>query len=331
MDLSHDNDILRPDKEDQLHKFYKAEYEAFLESKRIQEIDISKDDLQEAYLNLSNAYHKTLKKMMKITNIGDSTQYKLIKAQEAIRIQEEKLRAIFDNAIAGIVTLDLNGRFLSYNNNFQKMTEFADININQTIFKQCIYLDDRDIFAEIFENLVKQDIDHFRLQIRLTNRDEYFWSDVSASVIKNTQNQPDSVILVIADINDQVKTQNELVESYGRLKNAQQEIIKLERQTTALAMAVTANHEINQPLMIMKANLDMLNIMLPDELKTDKISRYIQRVDESVERIKRILDQFQKQEQVVFDDYGGNTTMVTFSEISKEYKEGSDSEPTDTE
>ena len=52
---------------------------------------------------------------------------------------------------------------------------------------------------------------------------------------------------------------------------------------------------------------------------------------ESVERIKRILDQFQKSQHIAFDDYGGNTTMVSFSADDKDYQSGSDSFDKDDE
>lgn len=326
MDITHDSESLKLEKDDQLQKFYKTEFEMFLESKNVIDSELSKEELKLSYSDLSNAYYKALKKMMKITNIGDSTQFKLIKAQETLRIQEEKLRAIFDNAIAGIVTLDLNAHFVSFNNNFIKMLNLSEIHLDISTFLDCVYKDDQIVFTERFQNLANyQNIKQFHIQLRLLNQEGYIWSDISASVIHDSEGNTESVILIIADIDEQVKTQLELIESYGKLKSAQDEIIKLERQTTALAMAVTANHEINQPLMIMKANIDMLNIMLPDELKTDKIARYIQRVDESVERIKRILDQFQKSQHIAFDDYGGNTTMVSFSADDKDYQSGSDS------
>ena len=142
-------------------------------------------------------------------------------------------------------------------------------------------------------------------------------------MIHDKEGKPDSIILIIADVDEQIKTQEKLVRSNQQIKDAQEEILKLERQTTALAMAVTANHEINQPLMVMKANLDMLVMMLPPEIQNEKIKRYIQRVDESVERIKVILDQFKKSQKIEFEDYGGNTTMVSFNS-NPDYSEGLD-------
>ncbi|HOQ80886.1 MAG TPA: histidine kinase dimerization/phospho-acceptor domain-containing protein, partial [Candidatus Cloacimonadota bacterium] len=90
-----------------------------------------------------------------------------------------------------------------------------------------------------------------------------------------------------------------------------------------LAMAVTANHEINQPLTVIKANLDMINFCIDSFNVDDKIKKYIQRIDESINSITHILEKFKKPEEVEFNDYGGNTIMVSFNN-NNEYDSGVD-------
>lgn len=315
--------VEKTERDEQLQKFYRNEFDFYLESRQklLEDLDICQ--LKESYDELSKAYYKSLRKMMKITNIGDSTQLKLIKAQETLRLQEEKLRAIFDNAIAGIVTLDLESRFLSYNFNFEAMLNTENYPYFQSRFLDLIDIKDQKFFQEKINSIIEQDISQFRFQIRLKKANEYFWTDVSGSAINDSFGQVESIVLIIADIDEEVRTQNELKESYKKLASAQDEIIKLERRTTALAMAVTANHEINQPLMIMKANLEMLNMVLSDDSKTENVLRYMKRVDESVDRITSILNQFQSTEQVEFEDYGGNTTMVSFNS-NEEFASGAE-------
>lgn len=313
----------KSDRDEQLQKFYRNEFDFYLESRRILSDEQDFTSLKEQYDELSKAYYKSLRKMMKITNIGDSTQLKLIKAQETLRLQEEKLRAIFDNAIAGIVTLNLDRRLLSYNFNFETMLGSDNQHFDDLMFVELVKKEDRILFEEKIDLIIDQEINQFRIQIRLKKNEDFFWTDVSGSAIHDSFGQVESIVLIIADIDEEVKTQNELKESYKKLASAQDEIIKLERRTTALAMAVTANHEINQPLMIMKANLEMLNMVLPEDSKSENIQRYMKRVDESVDRITNILNQFQSTEQVEFEDYGGNTTMVSFNS-NEEYTSGAE-------
>ncbi len=306
-----DNDFdNRVDKDEQLSKFYKKEYEEYLNHLEIlKNDDLSAEELKTYYCKLTNSYYKSIKKMMKITNIGDSTQLKLIKAQEILREQEEKIRAIFDNAVIGLTSIDLDGKILTANSNLQEMLEIDLQTDIKPIMTNFILEDkDKEYFVEKCQEIREDKIDTFRETIQLKGINGVFWSDCSVSAIYNTRNEPESLIVII----EEVKAKLKLEESYKKLKNAQDEILTLERKNTALAMVVTTNHEINQPLMIMRANLEMLEMKLDTlDIKKD-VDKYLNRIDESVERIKLILEKFRSHDNIEFEEYGGNTKMVSF-------------------
>lgn len=310
------------DRDSQLKKFYRNEFELYEESNSLLNNIVSKDTLVKQYKKLVKAYYKNLRMSLKITTIGDSTQNKLLKVQETIRDQEEKLRAIFDNAITSIITLDLNAQLLSYNCNFQQMIDNEEDLIN-TNFYTFLYESDKAIFETLINKIIIRDIKDFRVQARLDVKNNPFWADFSVSTIYDKENNPESIIIIINDIDQQIKTQEKLAESYLQYKKAQEEILKLEKTTTVLAMAVTANHEINQPLTVIKANLDMINLCAESNAVYDKVKKYIQRIDESIDSITQILERFKKTEEIEFNDYGGNTIMVSFNN-NNEYDSGVD-------
>ncbi|HPY96379.1 MAG TPA: PAS domain S-box protein [Candidatus Cloacimonadota bacterium] len=319
---TNDNQPVKLDRDSQLKKFYKNEFELYEESNSLLNNFVSKDTLMKQYKKLVKAYYKNLRMSLKITTIGDSTQNKLLKVQETIRDQKEKLRAIFDNAITSIITLDLNAQLLSYNCNFQQMIDNEEDLIN-TNFYTFLYESDKAIFETLLNKIIIRDIKDFRVQARLVVNNNPLWADFSVSTIYGKENNPESIIIIINDIDQQIKTQEKLAESYLQYKKAQEEILKLEKTTTVLAMAVTANHEINQPLTVIKANLDMINFCLDSFNVDDKIKKYIQRIDESINSITHILEKFKKPEEVEFNDYGGNTIMVSFNN-NNEYDSGVD-------
>lgn len=309
-----DNDDIILEKDEQLSKFYKKEYDEYLNHQVIIN-DESKDfdDLKASYRKLHKTYYKSIKKMMKITNIGDSTQLKLIKAQEILREQEEKIRAVFDNAVIGLSSLSLNGEMITSNTNLSEMLNIDNVDNNSINIKDFIYRpEDIQLFEEKCKEIQEDKIKTFRDKLQLKGRNGVFWSDFSISAIYNTKDIPESLIVIIANIDEEVKAKNELEESYRKLKNAQDEILNLERKNTALAMIVTANHEINQPLMIMKANLEMLEMTLPEDVKCERVQKYMERIDQSLERINLILEKFRSHENIEFEEYGGNTKMVSF-------------------
>ncbi len=104
----------------------------------------------------------------------------------------------------------------------------------------------------------------------------------------------------------------ELAKAYEDLQNAQSEIINLEKKNSAYAMAVTANHEINQPLMVLYGNLDMLFASIPPELLTEKIQNNINRVNISLHNISKILQKFRESRSISFERYTDEVQMVVF-------------------
>ena len=81
-----------------------------------------------------------------------------------------------------------------------------------------------------------------------------------------------------------------LEEANGKLRAAQEEIRQLERRNSVFAMAVTTNHEMNQPLMIIQGNLDMLESDI--DLSQGKAAHHLQRVRESLARINELLARY---------------------------------------
>lgn len=108
-------------------------------------------------------------------------------------------------------------------------------------------------------------------------------------------------------------TLKNLEDSYKKLKQSQEEIIALEKRNSALAMAVTANHELNQPLMILQANLDMFRLSCTVTKMTDKQEKYMQNTQDAIDRITKIINSFKESNNVSFEDYSGETSMAILS------------------
>ncbi len=110
------------------------------------------------------------------------------------------------------------------------------------------------------------------------------------------------------------KINADLKEANRRLMEQGNEMIDLERRNSALAMAVTANHEINQPLMVIQGNLELLVDSLGERNLTEKEEVYLKRLNNSVRRIQKILERYRESNQFVFDFYSNETKMVTINE-----------------
>jgi two-component system cell cycle response regulator len=106
----------------------------------------------------------------------------------------------------------------------------------------------------------------------------------------------------------------ELFRRRQALRESQEQLVELERKNSIMAMAVTANHELNQPLTVLAGYLKMLEDTLPPDTLSDKQQKYIRKIKESVERINGILRKFNKAASIKIENYtmDRNTKMVVF-------------------
>ncbi len=111
-----------------------------------------------------------------------------------------------------------------------------------------------------------------------------------------------------------VEANRKLKESYDKFEEVQQEIIELEKQKSAWAMAVTANHEINQPLMVIRGNMDLMRMKMDRSELPDDYQQYLENIEKSIVRITEILHKFKDQYPIRFTEYSSTTEMVIFDE-----------------
>ncbi len=93
------------------------------------------------------------------------------------------------------------------------------------------------------------------------------------------------------------------------LVSAQNDLRDSERKVTALAMAVTANHQINQPLMVARGSAELL--MMSIDEPTPKQVEHFNKIEDSISHIKVLLDKYCTIDNIDFEDYVQDTPMVT--------------------
>lgn len=88
--------------------------------------------------------------------------------------------------------------------------------------------------------------------------------------------------------------------------------IQEEKINAVIALSVTANHEINQPLMLIQGNLDLLKDSITD--MDDKKIKYLDNMENAVSKIKEILTNFTQKTNISFVNYLNKTKMVKFDD-----------------
>lgn len=96
------------------------------------------------------------------------------------------------------------------------------------------------------------------------------------------------------------------IQAYTKLKETQEKLIEAEQKNAILAMAVTANHEMNQPLMVISSALDLLKI----KINNPEYNTYFDKISNSVEKIESLLAQFKNIKDIHFTHYLDNVNML---------------------
>jgi two-component system cell cycle response regulator len=115
-------------------------------------------------------------------------------------------------------------------------------------------------------------------------------------------------------------TLEKLETSYQNLQKSQQQLIELERKNSILAMAVTANHELNQPLTVIKGYISMIENSIGVQHLNDKQLKYFEKIEQSFDRINIILKNFNETASASLESYNGNLKMFVFDDSKKKKK-----------
>lgn len=87
----------------------------------------------------------------------------------------------------------------------------------------------------------------------------------------------------------------ETEKAYQELKDTQNKILSQEKRNTRLHMAVTANHELNQPLMILKGSTELIHFRFGDQMDTN-VKSLLRDIDRNIDKIDGILTRFRHRE-----------------------------------
>ncbi len=103
-------------------------------------------------------------------------------------------------------------------------------------------------------------------------------------------------ILILADITDKKELELKTIES--------------EKISAIKSLAVTANHQINNPLAVIQTQLDGLDFLLPEEIKSsEKIEKILNNIKKQVDRISFTIAKLSSISQIVEKNYANRSDI----------------------
>lgn len=141
-----------------------------------------------------------------ITIFADISERKAM--EQALRESETRFRSIFENAGAGIVTLDSNGHFLQTNHEFCRMLCYEAEELLQLTVYDITHPEHLEETRDNYQILRPEHISYEKRYRRKTG--EILWGQVSGTWIRNHRHEPQYAIALIQDISERKRAEAEL-------------------------------------------------------------------------------------------------------------------------
>jgi PAS domain S-box-containing protein len=141
--------------------------------------------------------------------VTDVTEQK--QAEEALRASEERWRKLFENSSAGIALIAPDGRYLAINLALQKMLGYTNEELDGITAADLMSVEEHAACEQLRTEVLAGLRQAYRVERRFRRKDGTdIWTDVSAVLMVATGSQSAFFAVVIVDINERKRAEEEL-------------------------------------------------------------------------------------------------------------------------
>lgn len=128
-----------------------------------------------------------------------------------MRTTGHPLHNAFVSAVHGIAFVALDGRILRVNPAFRAITGYSSNELRRMTIQDVIHPDDRDADDYNALRLLSADVPAYQAVKRFLRRaDESFWVQLSMSLVRDADGEPDYFIAQVHDISERIRSEQEL-------------------------------------------------------------------------------------------------------------------------
>jgi diguanylate cyclase (GGDEF)-like protein/PAS domain S-box-containing protein len=180
------------------------------------------------------------------------------RAESALAESQARLKAIFDNAGAGIGVTGLDAKYIFVNDRWAEMVGYSPGELsNMTIF-DLSHPEDVEMTRDKFTALVNGQIEGYQIENRYRRKDgSYFWATVSSKPIRKADGSIETAIGIITDITSLKKAEMELINANRLLNYQLKEIAELRDKLREQAIRDPLTNLYNRRFMEETLNLEI--------------------------------------------------------------------------
>ena len=220
----------------------------------------------------------------------DVTQVR--RAQEALRESEGRLRALFDNAPAGVDDISPGGEIVRVNPRFCEITGYTAGELRSMHIEDIVHPDDLAAYLDGTRRLLSGEISTHAMEKRYLTKDGgVVWTEANRAVVRDPGGAPLLIVGVVRDITAQRHAEAEVRQLNAELEGrVQRRTADLERANKNLeAFTYSVSHDLRAPLRALNGFSDALLEDCGDRLgETGR--GYAGRIQAASERMGALID-----------------------------------------
>jgi PAS domain S-box-containing protein len=154
--------------------------------------------------------------------ISDITDQR--RAEEELRASEQRFRNSFVHSAAGMVLLDLDGRFVEANRAYSEITGYPQAELESLTFLDITHPEDIDRCAQPFRQMLNGEIASYVIEKRYVRKDGgLVWARISSKLLRDSSNNPSHAVVIAEDITERKRVEEQLGTLSWRLLHVQDE------------------------------------------------------------------------------------------------------------
>lgn len=149
---------------------------------------------------------------------SDVTQQR--RAEETLRVSEERFRRAFEHAAIGMALVDIHGRFVQVNPSVCRMFGYSESELLDKTFQELTYNEDLDVGLELFADLMNGVRDYGWLEKRYVHKDGHVvWTLLSASTVRDAEGTIQYLVSQIQDVTQRKHAEEQLAEKEAQYRS----------------------------------------------------------------------------------------------------------------
>jgi PAS domain S-box-containing protein len=134
-------------------------------------------------------------------------------AQEQLNRANARFQAIFENVAVGVAVMGLDRRPIAFNAAAERIVGYSPAELRGIDARSLAVPEDMGIDAELFPELIEGKRDSYVMERRYRRKDgRVFWARINYSLVRDLDGNPDYLIGLIEDIDEQKRSSERLAE-----------------------------------------------------------------------------------------------------------------------